>query len=322
MFIAGETLGRYRASIYSQIVEQWLKPSEREQVVQLEKSTARRSLEIIGWLLLNGSKNDIDYDREELHGDLGKIFARELDIAKLAAENLAEQCIRYWQEAGMLEYLAFGTQGVYTFVHLTLGEYASARYLAALDYAEINDWLQRNFRYPHWRETILLAFGAGAVEPIVKQLLCQEDLNDLVTIGPTTLAADVLAEADSAPLSLTRMVLETLIERLKSSVPIVAYESAHAAVNIVANDCYYVASVIQPLFTHEQEWTRLAVRLSLACGDEYVDVNVLKRVLSSKPPKTKDVKSWNEHVANPILSVLYPVCLLILNGSGAMKAAC
>ncbi len=167
---------------------------------------------------------------------------------------LAEKCLRFWQERGVLELLQFAHETTYTFVHPSLGEYAAARYLTRLDSSSIQNWVREKCNDPSWREPILLAAGIGAVNVIVETLL---DLDVASTTSTELLLAlAALAETRSYSHSLASEVIERSKTRLTSAISTAVYATAEAATGFAVQAPELIYSALDPLLQHPQEWTR------------------------------------------------------------------
>jgi hypothetical protein len=275
--LAGTHLATNRAGLYEQIIDLWYMALLRDRntkITDLDSWSVQRSFEIIGWLLLQVSSQG-ELSGKKLTQQLALHFSQELDIKQPAAHRLAEKCLHFWQERGVLELLQFMHETMYTFVHTTLGEYAAARYLASLDIPSIQQWVRDKCSDPRWREPILLAAGIGAVETILETLL-DIDVISSTDSSELLLAAAALAETNSYSHSLASEVIERLKTRLTSPTPSVAYETAKHTSGFAAQ----APELIYPLLQHAQEWTRIsAMYLLLVRGDAFVNLDVLERSL-------------------------------------------
>jgi hypothetical protein len=110
----------------------------------------------------------------------------------------------------LLEKLSVGGHDAVTFIHLALAEFTSGRFVATLDDKRLKGWLSGVRRQPKWRETILLAAGSGAVNPIVKNLLFLDNPEDPASTE-VLLAADAYIEAAIANKGLIRLITKHLI---------------------------------------------------------------------------------------------------------------
>lgn len=79
---------------------------------------------------------------EEASEWLGRELEGERSISSLAGQEMAEECIDFWEERGLIERLTEGSREALVFAHAGLGEYAAARYASRLD-SEDNQQAQR-----------------------------------------------------------------------------------------------------------------------------------------------------------------------------------
>ncbi|WP_261305940.1 alpha/beta fold hydrolase [Paenibacillus andongensis] len=309
--ILGKPFGTYRAELYDKILEEWIRESERGEQLGLNPQIAIRSLEYIGWLLQKANENGIGRSEKELLLKITSFLEDELQLKRLEAQGIASRCLKYWVEKGVLEHLRIGYEDAYTFIHLTFGEFTAARYLSSLEDSVKKQTVIETHRLSSWRETILLAGGLGSAGLIVETLLAVSTdpegiFNDIV------LAAAVLGETRSLPDS-NKKVTERLIDRISSPFPVLCYEAVEALKGIACQEGEWFISFIEPLLTHQQEWTRLAGhRLALAAGMHVYDANSFLEWISN-PPQEKRIKllevptgwlTWNETIVLGIRQLL------------------
>ena len=264
-----------RADLYKLIIEQFIsRPVQDREPIKFGKREAQRILTISGWKLLN----EPEISEEEL---LEKII-EELEFkgyTQQEAEKQAESAINFWENRRIFERSRERHQDTINFIHLTLCEYAAAKYVSDLDDQKICKWLEEVRQNIKWKEVILFAAGLGKVEIIVNHLL---ELNNTENTTSTDIlvAANALKEVNNAPFELIKAVVNQLQIRLESSNPSVVLEAAKALLDLISQATDIIGNIAQNLSNHTQLWTRLAaIRLGLQCGENYVDLNILKEVI-------------------------------------------
>lgn len=291
--LTGTHLAENRAGLYEQIIDLWYMalPRDRDlKVTNVDSWTALRSFEILGWLLLQTSTQE-ELAGKKLIQTLSQHFSHELDIKQPTAHRLAEQCLHFWQERGVLEQLQFRHENMYRFVHTTLGEYGAGRYLANLDISSIQKWIRNKCNDLRWREPILFAAGIGAIDTIVETLLNLDSASN-TDDSKLLLATAALAETNSYSPTLSSKVIERLKVRLTSSTPAVAYETADHASGFAAQvpELFYL--YLSPLFEHAQMWTRTcAMYLVLIGGGDFANLDILGQVLYEISTSQREVKN-------------------------------
>jgi energy-coupling factor transporter ATP-binding protein EcfA2 len=298
-----------RANIYKKIIAYCIDkfPQDREPI-KFGKLEAQRILTISGWKLLN----EPDISEEEL---LEKII-EELEFkgyTQLEAEKQAEPGINFWENRRIFERSRERHQDTINFIHLTLCEYAAAKYVSDLDDQKICKWLEEVRQNIKWKEVILFAAGLGKVEIIVNHLL---ELNNTENTTSTDIlvAANALKEVNNAPFELIKAVVNQLHIRLESSNPSVVLEAAKALLDLISQATDLIGNIAQNLSNHTQLWTRLAaIRLGLQCGDQYVDLSILKEVIDEciaepariyspfTPQKLKDYGKYGREFQKQVL---------------------
>ncbi len=278
----GEDLAQQRAGLYEQILDLWRlsRPQGRIwQVPPLDGPLAWRALEVVGWLLFSSERGPTVRSHDKLVQQLSLQLAQEMGTQPLQISATASNCLQFWYERGVLDRFQIGHKEIYTFVHATFNEYAAGRYLARLSLSEIQTWVRNKYHDARWREPILLAAGCGAIEVVVETLL-EIDAKDEQVASVLLFAAAVLAESPTVPGTLTRSVIDRLIARLTSINPALAYEVAEQGVCLVKKVPSLFTSLLQPLFQHPQQWTRLsALYLALESKENIVGAEELEGFL-------------------------------------------
>jgi len=269
--VSGKSFGTYRAELYSKILEEWMRKSDRGEYLNLNTQVALGALEWIGWTLQTAGSKEWGRSEQNLVSGLALFLTEQMNIKKLEAKELAATCLKYWTEKGVLEHLRVGYEDAYTFIHLTLCEYAAARYFTNMDSEKQRTTLLEIYRVPIWRETLLLAGGAGAAQLIVEQLLkLKPDKHNI--FNDMVLAAAILAETPPID-DLNKQVLARLADAICSPIPILTYEAGEACGILALQEPEWVVSLASPLIEHEQPWTKIvAVYLCSKAGEIIFDL--------------------------------------------------
>ena len=271
---SGVGFGESRAGLYRRIVGQMAdRPlHDREPRVEVDDEVARYSFGAVGWIL----QREQDLSRRDLVERLGELLHKELGVTALAGRREADKCLRFWEERRVIERLTAGSEDAVRFLHLGLAEYAAGVFASGLDDGALRDWVREVRRKPRWRETLLLAAGAGAVEGVAAALLELDNRDDPAAVE-TELALAALAEVPAPPRELVREAASHLHERLVADVPLVAFEATEVALGLASQAPEIVGPVVRSLTGHPQEWTRLcAIRLASACGGGWADLDALE----------------------------------------------
>ena len=273
-----------RVELYGKIIELASKrPLQDRETIALRKSTAKRILEIAGWKLL-GSPT---CSESELGQAVGKQLASELGISSLQAQNQAEDGVKFWEQRRIFERVRIGCVDSIAFIHRTINEYAAGRYASEMKLAELYQWIVEVRKTPAWQETILFAAQLGATEAIVRYLL-ELDNPDVANSKEILLAAKLLQEASAPSYELVVKVVNRLKQSLGLPTRSMVFEAAEALLGLSQQAPDLVGGIAQPLLKHSQSWTRLAaLRLSLASGNEHVDVDTLENQIDSIAAEVK-----------------------------------
>src|ERR1019366_73900 len=123
----------------------------------------QRGIDALAWSLANS----LGLQREAALQAVAESLRAQSDASNLSAEEISERVLSFWEQHRLLETLRLGIRETVAFVHPSLAEFCSARYLTRFGDTELHDWLVAHRREPAWRETILLACGCGAAERII-----------------------------------------------------------------------------------------------------------------------------------------------------------
>lgn len=238
---------------------------------ELEASVARRSLECIGWELLNNPTSS----RSDLIRKVGARLGIEMGQPALAGEQNAEKAVEFWEERGLLEHLSSAGESASVFIHLTFRDQTAATYLSKLSDEEAAQWVRSTSTLPQYREALLLAAGTSKLSLVINTLLEMDNPGDPISTA-ALLAADALGEAEVPSADLRQRVIDHLLPRVASQVPLVAYESGEKLRALALLAPSVIGPVALKLAQHEHRWVReVACTLGLLAGDEYVDVEAL-----------------------------------------------
>jgi hypothetical protein len=274
LFLDGKTLTGNRAVLFEQIVDLIRRSpmNDRPATVEAEGATANRVAEVLGWLLIESPDRTLANTINALTDDL----IQQAGLPSLMARQQAERNLQFWEERRLIERLTWGHIEALTFVHLNLGEYLAGRYIGTMKDEELRAWLARTRRDARWRQPILFACGAGAVNRIVPCLLELDDPSD-PSSTEALLAASGISESESVNEQFVREVVTRLQQRLTSNIPLVTIEAGIGLCEIAPLAPEIVGAVAANLISHEQEWTRLAaVAACLAAGTKHISVEQTK----------------------------------------------
>jgi hypothetical protein len=270
--------------------------------INFGKRDAQRILKIAGWKLLHEPGLSAD--------ELVEALIDELEVKGYTlqdSEKQAEVGVSFWENRRIFERTKVGYQEVLNFIHLTLCEYAAGHYAADLDDEKIHKWLEKVRQDSKWREAILFAAGLGKGEIIVKSLLELDNPED--TNSPDVLlAAKVSVEVNELPLELIEAVFNRLKVRVESSIPSVAFEAADAILDFSSKVPKLIGDFAKSLSQHTQKWTSIAAtRLALACGEDYVDFDILRKFLNEIVIEAVPVTPSEYYVGQTKHIVMFPV---------------
>jgi len=305
----GKSINQNRAELYRDIIKlAYKRPLLDREPIELKERDAQRILEIAGWKLLQELELSAD---ELIESIIEELEIRDYTVRE--AEEKAEAGVDFWENRCIFERRSMGNQDLITFIHPTLGEYAAGRYASRLNDEKLCEWLEEVRQDSRWREPILLAAGLGAGETIVENLLAFDNPEE-PSSEDAILAAFVLAEMIDPPSKLLEVVANRIRLQVESHIPHIAFNAADAMLELTKLAPDFIGSIAKSLLQSSNSWTRLAATgLALVCGEDYVDLDILKEVLDDiltepvqspvlfklpflTPPKfSKKSKEYGEH---------------------------
>lgn len=200
----------------------------------------------------------------------------KLDCSFLKAIENTEQALDFWIERRLMEKVSFGGNSFAFFIHMTLCEYAAAKYVISQNREFILQWLKRVYAKSKWRETILLAAGVKGGECILELLLILEDHTAFVS-NEILLAASALSEIEHPEKDLIEPIANALLLKLTSNIRRVVLETGYAALKLTQFVPETIGPVAQSLIEHPQPWTRFAAwNLAIHSGPQYYDLDLLE----------------------------------------------
>lgn len=279
LFLDGKSLTGNRSSLFQQIVELIrLSPmNDRPSTITVDSTIANRVADVLANFSIEFPGGILATAVDVLTQDLMKQMA----LSPLLARQQVELSLRFWEEKRLIERLKLGHLEAFTFVHLNLGEYLAGRFISTLKDEELRAWLARTRRASRWRQPILFACGAGAVNRVVSVLLDLDDPDDPSSTDPL-LAASGIAEYERAEIRCVNETVARLQQRLESGIPLVAIEAGIGLCEIASVGPQIVGAAATKLIDSEHEWTRLAsVAASLSAGSEYISLGQTKEFLEN-----------------------------------------
>ncbi|MDE7552309.1 NACHT domain-containing protein [Bacillus tropicus] len=304
LLVSGHTFGSYRADLYCKILEEWMKQSDRGKEKKLDEQIALRSIEWIGWILQNALEGIGGRSEQDVLRKLSSFIEDELDYKHLQAKQLANICLQFWVDIGILEHIKVGYEGGYTFIHLTLGEYAAGKHINSLKEEEQRKIFLEKMHVPVWRETLLLASGIGCA-PFFVDIILDKIAGKIDLYSDIAFAAAMLAEGPPIQ-ELNKKVTEAALNPLTSPYSSLCYEVCNSLEGIALQEPNWLFEFVKPLLQHEYSWTKLvAYKFALLTKQINVDLTTIQTLISIKPQENINLQNfkissgwmiWNESI--------------------------
>jgi hypothetical protein len=220
LIVRGSALGRTRSQLYArmfQLIDEI--PNARNPNPPASDSVLKRFIDILGWHVLSHPLSSMTAAVDRC----GDQFAQEMGLTPLRARELAEQCLSYWQEVGLLERLHHMGEQTITFIHKTFGEFAAARYLRSLSTIHQRQTIEAIVDKDEWSEVIGFAASLG-LTTVISTVMLGRSSPVAVALQMTERALALMSDADVPPeREVRRQIIERAFKYVRSERRISAY---------------------------------------------------------------------------------------------------
>lgn len=268
----GVEIGKTRAELYARIFEIIAKtsPNDRE-AVDVNERIASEVANALAWKQTQtpfcSSDETLRFVSDHLHARFN------LDI--LAADKMAKYGLRFWENRRLVETLSVVNDSRTFFVHLSLQEFAAARYARNLKSSEFAEWTRHARRKAGWKQVILLLSGMDDDTRTILALLDLDEPHDPVS-REALLAAEALFEQDPPDLTALPQLLESVATRFGSDIPLVSIEAAQQLARLAPYAKHETLKIAQTR-SQPSSWSRLgSLSLRLIVDDSQKTVGEFK----------------------------------------------
>lgn len=188
--------GTNKICLYQAIIEEWLQGSSRENVRKLSDVELIYGIEAIAYYMLsnvNDTAGDA-YTKSRIVTYVGTFFEREMAYARIESRKVAELCLDFWLQRGILDKGIHKGQECFLFLHLNVGEYLAACFLSRQSENERRQWILEHYRDNIWQETLRMAIACEHDSCMVQELLKIEQQHSLPE-GAVFFAAQGIGES-------------------------------------------------------------------------------------------------------------------------------
>ena len=165
LLIRGGALGATKAQLYHDLFALLENaPNLRSGGSHIAPTTLSRMLDLLGWALIVGPHDPVTDILKQCAGHLES----ELGEPLLKAREIADACLRHWEDVGLVEKVRHDSRDMLTFIHKTFAEYAAARYLRDLQTPEAQKAeIACRMDDDAWAEVLNFAGGIGLADSIL-----------------------------------------------------------------------------------------------------------------------------------------------------------
>jgi hypothetical protein len=221
-------VGKTRSELYAHIFDIIARttPNDREAVVINE----RVATEVANALAWKQTQTPFCSSDETL-AFVSEHLCSRFNLGILAADEAAKSGLQFWQDRRLVETLSVGNDAKTFFIHLTLQEFAAARYAKDLESPKFSEWISQARRKPTWKQAILLLSGLEKNSRTTSALLDLDDPQDPVSCE-ALLAGETVFEQEPPNLACLTPILKSLATRFNSDIPLISIEAAQQLARI------------------------------------------------------------------------------------------
>lgn len=187
--------GNSKVGLYEAIINEWLQGSSRDNEKTLSEVELHYGIEAIAFYMMNHVSDESGdaYTKNKIITYVGECFVKEMEYTSLKARRIAEQCLEFWLERGILDKGIHKGQECFLFLHLNIGEYLAACYLSKMSSKAKKEWIHSHYRENIWQETLRMAIACEQEGLFIQELMNIESQNPLPE-GAVFLAAQGIGE--------------------------------------------------------------------------------------------------------------------------------
>ena len=261
--------GSSRVDLYASIFQMMLRtPANDREAVHVSERIALAFIQALAWKRTESPFASNDEAMEFVASHL----RNTLNLSTLEADDAITDALAFWESRRLLETISAGVERKTFFVHMSLQEFAAAKFAITLDNSALSAWVKSVHRRPSWKQVILLSCGLDKQSRIMDSLLAIDEPSDPVSCE-ALLVCDGFHETSPPLVAILPRLIEALVARFSSEVPLVSIE----AVLQLANLSPFADDAIRGSITDLQPdspWTklgRLLLRLTVDPDTGVVD---------------------------------------------------
>lgn len=195
MSLKQKEFGTNKICLYQAILDEWLHGSSRENKMLLWETDLSYGIEAIAYYMMSKADDAAGdaYTKNKMIAYAGDFLAKEMECPLAKARKAAEKCLEFWLQRGILDKGIHMGQECFLFLHLNVGEYLAACFLAKRSKDERRKWISDHYRDNIWQETLRMAIACETDDAMVQELIAIEQRNELPE-GTVFLAAEGIGE--------------------------------------------------------------------------------------------------------------------------------
>lgn len=276
LIVQGGALGATKAQLYQDLfalIEG--APNLRSGGHNIAPTTLSRMLNLLGWELIVGPLDPVTVILERCADHLEV----ELGEPRLKTLEIADACLRHWEDVGLVEKVHHGSRDMLTFIHKTFAEYAAARYLRDLQTPEAQRAeIANRIDDDSWAEVLNFAGGIGLADGIVSVLVAA-DKSGTINQLERALSIVVDPEASVSP-EMQRQIVELAFNHIDGNHTDDVFSLGIALSDVAKSN---PGLVVQPAVCRLQS-SRFSTRLiAWTCGveteAEFCELNAIPSVI-------------------------------------------
>lgn len=202
---------------------------------------------------------------EELEDQCAQTIQQSLGNTRLQALAVVENCVKFWEEKGLIERLMHPGAELIVFIHKTCGEFAAARHLSEMKSDDAQQTVKAVLSNPDWNEILDFTTGTPLATTLARLLVAEFEVQDSNESALRRLFRVLIRPEASLSPSERKLFLEQVFAFARSDDRQKAYQVGLCLVESNLSVMPEAEQMADVLIASPKEWSRLIGWAILVC---------------------------------------------------------